>query len=207
LIDHGTSSAPRKGWFLEKWPEATTVRLSILETNLKAKDELPSSARISVAEAEKALWRALSDGKLVAEALNDERRPVDIPQREWSYLNLFEEGKRDALKYNARDRQELKTTNLISSRFFNHQPIPVSPKRWRTGSPIIWTAKRMRTCDAPLWCECCKTLDPLSKVTRADSETTCYDRVSLQDGHTARRSIRPSSQWADRLSMPVRANV
>jgi hypothetical protein len=104
-VNNGTAFARREGWFLETWSEATTVRLHLLEAILKAKDELPPSRRITVPEAEKALWQALSDGHLAAEALNSERQPVDVPQREWSYLKLFEDGKRDVLRYDALDRQ------------------------------------------------------------------------------------------------------
>ena len=56
-------------------------------------------------EAETELWQALSDGELVAEGLDGGGQPVDIPQREWAYLKLFEEGDRDTLKYNALDPQ------------------------------------------------------------------------------------------------------
>src|SRR5262249_17885856 len=32
-------------------------------------------------------------------------RPVDIPARDWPYLELYEEGKRDAIKFDALDKQ------------------------------------------------------------------------------------------------------
>lgn len=105
-IENGKEFAQRAGWFLETWHEATTVRLSLLETILKAKGELPETFQMPVREAEKALWRALSDGHLTAEALNENGRPVDIPAREWSYLKLFEDGKRDVLRYDALDRRD-----------------------------------------------------------------------------------------------------
>ena len=104
-VENGSAFAPRAGWFLETWHEATTVRLSMMESILKARHELPSTWQMAVREAEEALWRALSDEHLVAEALNDHGKPVDIPAREWSYLKLFEEGKRDVLKYDALDRR------------------------------------------------------------------------------------------------------
>jgi hypothetical protein len=106
LVDEGTSFKRREGWFLGIWSEATTVRLSLLEMSLKARDKLPASSRMPVPEAEKGLWRALSDGHLVAEALSRDGLPVDIPQREWSYLKLFEDGKRDVLRYDVLDRGE-----------------------------------------------------------------------------------------------------
>src|SRR5262249_26890884 len=88
------------------WHEATTVRLSLLETILKAKEELPATFQMPVREAEKALWRALSDSHLAAEALNEGGRPVDIPAREWSHLKLFQDGERDVLRYDPLDRRD-----------------------------------------------------------------------------------------------------
>jgi hypothetical protein len=105
-VSNGTAFERRAGWFLESWSEATTVRLMIHERFLAARNELPPSRQMSVSDAEKALWRALSDGHLVAEAQNDDGKPMDIPQREWSYVKLFEDGKRDALKYDPLDRRE-----------------------------------------------------------------------------------------------------
>jgi hypothetical protein len=102
-INDGSAFAGQKGWFLERWSEPTTVRLSIVE---KLRNGLPASWCMSVLAAEKALWRALSDGHLVAEALSRDGKPVDIPQREWSYLKLFEDGKRDVLRYEVLDRDE-----------------------------------------------------------------------------------------------------
>jgi hypothetical protein len=56
--------------------------------------------------AEKVLWRALSEGHLTAEALDARGRPVDISNREWSYLQIFEESQRDVLKYQATDAEQ-----------------------------------------------------------------------------------------------------
>jgi hypothetical protein len=105
-VDNGTAFARRQGWFLEQWREATTVRLSMLENWYRSHEQLPGTRQMSVREAEKVLWRALGDGHLGAEALNMEGLPVDIPAREWSYLKLYEDGKRDVLRYDALDRRE-----------------------------------------------------------------------------------------------------
>ena len=104
--DGGTKFSLQKGWFLESWSEPTTIRLAFLEIIERQKRQLPHTTCMSVGEAEKDLWRALSEGQLVAEALDDHGKPVDIPQREWSYLKLFEDGKRDVLKYEPLDRNE-----------------------------------------------------------------------------------------------------
>ena len=104
-VKGGTAFARRAGWFLETWSEPTTVRLSILEKMLQARDELPATKQMSVNDAEQELWRALSEGKLIAEGLDANGKPTDIPTREWPFLELYEDGRRDVLKYDALDRQ------------------------------------------------------------------------------------------------------
>src|SRR5215470_6868172 len=105
-IKNGTVFTRRAGWFLETWSKPTTVRLAFLEDILNAKGELPSTRKMSVRAAEKELWRALSEGRLTAEGMDISGKPVDIPEREWPYLQLFEECERDALKYDALGRFE-----------------------------------------------------------------------------------------------------
>jgi hypothetical protein len=104
-VDGGTTFARREGWWLETWSQATTARLSMMEAT-KSLYELPATSQMSVVEAERKLWQAFSENWLVAEALDEQRRPIDIPAREWSYLKLFEDGKRDVLRYDALDRRE-----------------------------------------------------------------------------------------------------
>jgi hypothetical protein len=60
---------------------------------------------MTVAEAEKQLLGALATGNLVAVAKDARGNVVDIPQREWPYLHLFEEQERDVLKHDALDRE------------------------------------------------------------------------------------------------------
>jgi hypothetical protein len=91
------------GWSPEPRRKLTVPGLSILEAFLKVRDQLPSTARLSVPHAERELWQALADGKLVAEALDANGSPTEIPQREWSYLKLFEERERDVLRHHALD--------------------------------------------------------------------------------------------------------
>jgi len=122
-IKNGTAFARRAGWFLETWSKPTTVRLGFLEDILNAKGELPSTRKMSVGAAEKELWRALSEGHLTAEAMDTSGKPVDIPEREWPYLMLFEEGERDALKYGALARFEpFKRVHLRRSDLFKLWP-------------------------------------------------------------------------------------
>jgi hypothetical protein len=124
-VKGGAEFVGRAGWFLESWSEATTVRLSVLETFWQAKNKLPATTQMQTIAAEEALWRALSEGHLIAEALNEDGKPIDIPQREWAYLKLFEEGKRDALKYDALDRsQPFREVKLKRSDILTLWPMP-----------------------------------------------------------------------------------
>ena len=105
-VANGTRFERRAGWFLESWCEPTTARLQLLEVWHRTHNTLSNSLKMSVREAQQALWRALSDEHLVAEGLDIEDRPTDIPSREWSYLKLYEDGKKDVLRYDASDRRE-----------------------------------------------------------------------------------------------------
>ena len=58
---------------------------------------------MTVAKAEKQLLAALTAGRLVAAAKDQTGKVVEIPQREWPYLHLFEEQESDVLKYAALD--------------------------------------------------------------------------------------------------------
>jgi hypothetical protein len=58
---------------------------------------------MTVAKAEKQLLTALAAGHLHAVAKDRTGNVVDIPQRKWPYLHLFEEQESDVLKYDALD--------------------------------------------------------------------------------------------------------
>jgi hypothetical protein len=103
-VENGTRFARREGSFLEPWSGATTIRLALVELSLTRQGQSPATGQMSVAKAQKALWRTLGDGTLVAEALDVDGKPVDVPKREWSHLKVFEEREQDALKYDANDR-------------------------------------------------------------------------------------------------------
>ena len=108
----GKGFADRAGWFLERLSSPTTARLMLHDIYRRTRDEFSSSQQMSAREAEAILWQALSDGKLIAEGLNEQSKPVDIPAREWSYLKLFEERERDVLKYEALDREVFSSVRL-----------------------------------------------------------------------------------------------
>jgi hypothetical protein len=59
---------------------------------------------MTVSKAEKLLFAALAAGRIGAIAKDAAGNVVDIPQREWPYLQLFEEQERDVLKHDALDR-------------------------------------------------------------------------------------------------------
>jgi hypothetical protein len=102
----GTGFTAVEGWFLETRPAPTPTMLSLREGYMKERKTLRSSTRMSVRDAETALWGALSEGSMVAEAFNGEGKPVGIPEREWSYLVWVESGDAGCLRYNASDRKD-----------------------------------------------------------------------------------------------------
>jgi hypothetical protein len=97
----GTAFVERKGWFLEPWRKAISVRLT--DSDLETSGRLPASARRDPREARAELWRALSKGMLIADAFDQDGLLVEVPIGEWSRLELFEENEQDVLKYDALD--------------------------------------------------------------------------------------------------------
>lgn len=93
------------GYELKALRQSTAVRLGIIEFYLRSSDRLPSTNQMTIAAAEKQLFSALGAGRLVAVAKDDQGKVVDIPQREWPYLQLFEEQQQDVLKHDALDRE------------------------------------------------------------------------------------------------------
>jgi hypothetical protein len=91
----------RTGYFLEARLPPTVSRLALLDVVPRARGNVPSTAVMTIREAETALWRALSEGHLIAKGLNTEGVVVEIPSWEWAYLRLREEGGRDVLRTDA----------------------------------------------------------------------------------------------------------
>lgn len=89
----------RSGWFLEPGSKATVAWLRVQELVLEAKDKIPATCQIHVRPAQEVLWRALAEGRLIGHALNEAGVPVDIPTRDWSYLQLSPESEADILNY------------------------------------------------------------------------------------------------------------
>ena len=92
------------GYELKSVRQSTAVRLSVVEAYLRSTRTLPVTAQMTVSEAEKELFAALAAARIVAIAKDATGNVVDIPQREWPYLQLFEEQERDVLKHDALDR-------------------------------------------------------------------------------------------------------
>lgn len=104
-VNNGTKFARRKGWFLETRCRPTTFLLTLLQSHAGSEDERP--ARMTVREAEAALWRALSDEHLWAEGFDAQGKVIRIPSMEWAHLKLFQDAReQDIFKYNALDRSE-----------------------------------------------------------------------------------------------------
>jgi hypothetical protein len=91
------------GYELRSLQRSTSVRLALVEAHLSSEEKLPQTCQMTIAKAERELFSALAAGNLVAIGKDDARRVVDIPQREWPYLHLFEEQESDVLKRDALD--------------------------------------------------------------------------------------------------------
>jgi hypothetical protein len=91
------------GYELKSSRQPTVMRLALTESYLSSTETLPSTCQMSIAKAEKELFSALAAGRLVAVAKDSAGKVVEIPQREWPYLHLFEEQESDVLKRDALD--------------------------------------------------------------------------------------------------------
>jgi hypothetical protein len=101
----GTGFERIDGYELKSVRHSTAVRLALVEAYLVSTGSLPATTQMTVAKAEKQLIAALAAGRIVAIAKDTAGKVVDIPQREWPYLKLFEEGEQDVLKHDALDRE------------------------------------------------------------------------------------------------------
>jgi hypothetical protein len=99
----GTEFARIDGFELKSARHSTAVRLSLVEAYLNSTESLPSTTQMTVSKAEKQLFSALAAGRITAIARDANGDVVDIPQREWPYLLLFEEQESDVLKRDALD--------------------------------------------------------------------------------------------------------
>ena len=102
----GGEPVKRMEYFLEARPAPTVSRLALLDVVLRVRGNVPSTAVMTIREAEAELWRALSEGHLTAKGFNTEGVVVEIPSREWAYLRLCEVGGRDVLSYDGIGRPE-----------------------------------------------------------------------------------------------------
>ena len=94
----GTQFERIEGYELRPLGQSTACRLPVVEAYLTSTKTLPSTTRMTVSQAEKQLFAALAAGRIKAIAKDAAGNVVDIPQREWPYLQLFEENERDVLK-------------------------------------------------------------------------------------------------------------
>jgi hypothetical protein len=79
----------------------TVSRLALLDAVSRVRGNVPSTAVMMIQEAVAELWRALSEGDLIAKGFNTKGVVVEIPSREWAYLRLREAGGRDVLSYDS----------------------------------------------------------------------------------------------------------
>jgi hypothetical protein len=100
---NGESFQEHDGWFLEGWHKPSALALIGVDLYLREMSQLPASSEFTPAEAEKHLWLAILEERLRAEALDRNNDLVEIPSREWSHLQLFEERNAVVLKYHCLD--------------------------------------------------------------------------------------------------------
>jgi hypothetical protein len=101
----GTEFKRIDGYELKSLRQSTTIRLALVESYLRSTETLPPTTQMTIDQAQKQLFGALAAGKLVAVGKDTRGKIVDIPQREWPYLYLFEEQEEDVLKHDALDRE------------------------------------------------------------------------------------------------------
>lgn len=103
----------REGWFLETLPRTNFSRLLLAHEYLRAKGELPSTSEYSPGEAERELVRGLAEAKVKAEGFDRNNKLVEIPAREWTRLQRFQERERDVFKHRALDQEQPYTEVLF----------------------------------------------------------------------------------------------
>jgi hypothetical protein len=91
------------GYELRSLRRSTSGRLLLIESYLGSTEKLPTTSQMTITKAEKELFVALAAGHLIALAKDNTGKIVEIPQREWPYLQIFEEQESDVLKHNALD--------------------------------------------------------------------------------------------------------
>jgi hypothetical protein len=101
--DDGKEFKRIDGYELRSLRRSTSIRLALVESYLSSNKKLPPTCQMTIAKAEKELFVALAAGHLVAIGKDDAGKVVDIPQREWPYLQLYEEQESDVLKRHALD--------------------------------------------------------------------------------------------------------
>lgn len=90
----------------EDWAVIDGYELKTLGPPTVGRLLLLPATRDAAMDAERQLLAALAAGRIVAIAKDAGGSPVDIPQREWPYLELFEDGQADVL--HRRDPYEVK---------------------------------------------------------------------------------------------------
>jgi hypothetical protein len=102
-INDGTEFAHVDGYELKELGQHTVCRLSAAEAYLTSTETLPPTTQMTVAKAVKQLLVESAAGRVTCTAKDVTGKVVEIPQSEWPYLQLFEEGGTDVLKHDALD--------------------------------------------------------------------------------------------------------
>lgn len=201
--DDGREFKRIDGYELRSLRRSTSVRLALVESYLSSTKKLPPTCQMTIAKAEKALFVALAAGYLVAIGKDDAGKVLDIPQREWPYLHLFEEQESDVLKRDALDATpaftEIRLWKKDLQRLWEEfliQPYMIEPMM-RPGTAgyvpfcaaLHWTMTEGGTLernleDAEAWANCVERLLPLISTGEIEiigrSGTGPFQRIEQQ---------------------------
>jgi hypothetical protein len=148
---------------------------------------------MTLPQAEKQLFAALAAGRIVAIAKNAAGHVVDIPQREWPYLRVFEEQEQDVLKYDPLDREPAseiaallrvaRTLTLIMLQKLNSAASSPAGPHYGSAALQLRTTVAAGKSFRLLRCLSCE------KMSRIEELTSVFDdRAGVMDGDPRRRS-------------------
>jgi hypothetical protein len=115
----------------------------------------PPATRAAVVDAEQQLFAGLAAGRITAIAKDAEGNAVEIPKREWPYLELFEDGQKDVFK-----RGDLLDSGLDSWQAFSEiklsrdelkQVWPEHAPVMRDGSTLPAIQRQIREVTKRIW--------------------------------------------------------
>ncbi|MGV7212496.1 hypothetical protein [Bradyrhizobium sp. UFLA05-112] len=137
----------RIGYFLEARSAPTLSRLALLDGVLRVRGNVPLTAKMTIQDAEAALWRALSEGHLMAEGVDADGAVVEVPSRAWAHLRLFNDSGRETLRYVHSRTEPFTAVTLRRSDLLRLWPDPPVTAKTATGCRE-WLIREMQASPA-----------------------------------------------------------